>query len=141
MAMVVTGYKAWAAEQVAAVSPRKIQYFEMTCTGANTDTAYDLATTAGTFWTATGGSTAGAAAKKLLYKIGALASYFNDYHGVLKITYIRAAAASGTAFTMAEGTATGIPDIAFASGSAPTSWRLVLSWVMPSEIQPVETSG
>ena len=61
MAFAVTSYNVYATETAKAVSPEVTQYIKFTVTAANTDVAYDLATVGGTFWTAAGGSTAGAA--------------------------------------------------------------------------------
>jgi len=143
MASALTAYKAWIQEADKATGPRHIQYLEMDITGANTDTAWDFATAAGTFWTAaeadeTYGATA-TLARKLMYQIAEKAAYFAGVLGEVDLQYAREIAASGADYTMAAGTASNIPDLTFNSGNAPTSIKAVLRWVLSEDQTGIET--
>ncbi len=96
-----------------AVNKRYRQRMLLSITGANTDVTYDLGTYAGTFWTATGGSTAGAAALKAIADIQIRAKSFRGLGGTgiagkvqvdssyTKIQAIDSTASSGGAATEA----------------------------------------
>lgn len=145
MTQAITTYKAWAVAGDKAVSPEFVQYLELSGTGANTDTAQDYGTAAGTLWTAaladvTYGTIA-AAAKKILYELGEKADFFLGVFGDLVKSRARLASASGDHFAMAAGTATGTVDLTFNSGNAPTSWKIVFGWKMGAGVQPVNISS
>lgn len=76
MTFAVTAVKAYAVESSEPLQARFIQRLELDVTAANTDTAWDFGTYAGTFWTAAGGSTVGAIALKAFKDIQVLAKAF-----------------------------------------------------------------
>ena len=76
MALVVTAVSCQGVEMEEAVNKRYRQRMVLSVTGANTDVTYDLGTYAGTFWTATSGTDAGAAALKAIKDINVRAKNF-----------------------------------------------------------------
>lgn len=141
MAFAITGYKAWGIESSKAVSPEIVQHLEMTFTAANTDVAYDLGTTAGTFWTSAGATTIPAAFKKMLYDFCAHAQYPLPTGGSIVATYSRGAAAAATVYTEVGGTVTNCQDLLFNGGNAPVSGTMVYSWKMKPEFNVVTISS
>ena len=142
MAFAVTSYNVYATETAKAVSPEVTQYIKFTVTAANTDVAYDLATVGGTFWTAAGGSTAGAA---VLNTIKKMIPELEMAHPLLcnaTMSRLRAASASSSSNYSQTFTAGNIcPEIAFNSGDAPTSETIIISAKMKAGWMPVSISG
>ena len=141
MAFAITGYKAWGKETTKAVSPEVIQYLEMNFTATNTDVAYDLGTTGGTFWTSAGATTIPAAFKKLLYDFAGSAAYPLATGGTIVSAYSRAASAAATTYTEIGGTVTNVQDLLFNSGNGPVSGTIVYGWKMKPEAGLVTVSG
>lgn len=76
MTFAVTAVKAYAVESSEPLQSRFIQRLELDITATNTDTAWDFGNYTGTFWTAAGGSVAGAAALTALKDINVYAKCF-----------------------------------------------------------------
>ncbi len=134
MAFAITKFKAYGIRAEGAVRPHTQQVASFTLTAAATDIAYDLGTTAGTFWTsaeanATYGSLATAVKSLLLTRLpgllpdGALVACESE---VLQTFIQVASGASGTQYTLA--ISASMPTITFVSASAPTAWVLNLRW-------------
>lgn len=81
MTLAVTAVQCKGIEVEEAVNKRYRQKMILSITGANTDVTYDLGTYAGTFWTATSGSTPGAAALKAIKDIQTRAKSFRGIGG------------------------------------------------------------
>lgn len=134
MAFALTKFKAYGLRAEGDVRPHAQQVFSFTFTAANTNIAYDLGTSGGTFWTSaiadtTYGSLATAVRTLLLTSLpgllpdGALVACESE---ILE-TYIQVASgASGSQYTLA--ISSSLPTITFVSGSAPTAWVLNLRW-------------
>lgn len=63
--------------------------------------------------------------------------------GVVRVAVQKAAVApvAGQYEVAMDGTNTHLPDISFASGDAPTSWTVVLSWELPDGVLPIEAQA
>ncbi len=112
-------------------------------TAADTDTALDLSDSAGTFWVeaeadATTGALATAASSVIFDQLAAVNS------GLLSISLVdeqaryQGAAASGVVYTVV--VTDSLPDLLFASGSAPTAYTVVLKFVLANGQEPVRAS-
>ena len=141
MAFALTGYKAWGTETSKAVSPEAIQYLEITFTAANTDVAFDLGETAGTFWTAVGTGTIPAAAKAAYLDFCSRAQYSLATMGSHNMVWSRGSAAGATVYTETAGTVTNSRNIAFNSGSALTAGTIVWAWKMKPDTSVVTANS
>lgn len=226
MAFAVTSVKCYGIEAEEPVNKRYGQRMILGITGLNTDVTMDLGTYAGTFWTAAGGSTPGAAALLAIKDIQTKALSFRGVGGssiagkaqadssFINIFALDTAASLGGAATEAvtltgalstdsilgvsqkvkganstalngfntlidngitlswtanpgansvatvllqrsgvttpvvgtyfltmDATNTQLPDIKFVSGDAPTTYSLILEWVLKDAEQPVELAA
>ncbi len=108
-------------------------------TAANTNVAYDIGTYAGTFWTAVGSTSPGTYGLKAIKDIQVAARTFIYVGGTgINGNYQGAAAAAGVYTLIMNATNTNIPDILFASGSAPTAFKIVLQWSLLDGETPIE---
>lgn len=143
MAFAVTKFNAYGVLNANATQKRGIQRVELTITGANTDTAYDLGTTAGTFWTsavadATYGGVATAARTFILTTLNGQVASTIGIRSQQLLARLQAAAASGTSYTLSVASVTTpVPELAFASGSAPTSGVYVIEWLLADNTEPL----
>ncbi len=108
-------------------------------TAANTDVDLDISDATGTFWAAVDATDLGVAAKSFVFT--ELAGVNN---GLLSISLVdnqnryQGAAASGVVYTVA--VTSSLPDVLFASGSAPTAYAVVLKFVLAPGQEPVRAS-
>ncbi len=149
MAFAVTKFTAYGRLNTNPTIKRGIQLVELTITGANTDVAYDLGTTAGTFWTsavahATYGGIATAARTFILTTLTAqVASILGVQAQALctPVGRINAATASTNTYTQAvAAVTTPMIELAFNSGNAPTSGTYVFEWLLADGMQPLTAS-
>lgn len=83
MAFALTKVRAYGIEVDEALNKRVRQYLHLTGTAANTDTAFDFGTYAGTFWTAVGGTQPGIDALKAIKDIQTRSEIFLDAQGTV----------------------------------------------------------
>ncbi len=149
MAFAVTKFNAYGRLNTNATPKRGIQIVELTITGANTDIAYDLGTTAGTFWVsaeahATYGAIATAAKTFILTTLyGQVASIYSVSAQALctPVGRINAATASSNTYTQAVAVVTTpMIELAFASGSAPTTGTYIFEWLLADNTEPLTAS-
>lgn len=149
MAFAVTKFNAYGVLNSNPTVKRGVQRVELTITGANTDVAYDLGTTGGTFWTsavadATYGGIATAARTFILTTLTAqVASVISVWSQQLctPVGRINAATASSNTYTQAvAAVTTPMIELAFASGSAPTSGTYVFQWLLADNMEPLTAS-
>lgn len=144
MTFALTSVKAYGIEGEEAVNKRYTQRLILHVTSANTDTALDIGNPSGTFWTAVGSSSdqavAGLAAlkniqTKALTYIGAMCTQMAAFAQV-------ASGPSGSQYTVAmDSTYTQLPKFTFVSGSAPTTYDIVLNWILKDAEVPTEVSA
>ncbi len=146
MAFAVTKFNAYGLKNTNQTIKRGIQKVELTITGANTDTAYDLGTTGGTFWTsavahATYGEIATAARTFILTTLTAQVGTTLGIKSQELLARLQAASASSTDYiqTVAAVT-TPVPELAFHSGDAPTSAVWVIEWLLADNMEPLFAS-
>ncbi len=149
MAFAVTKFTAYGRLNSNPTPKRGIQCVELTITGANTDIAYDLATTGGTFWTsavahATYGGIATAARTFILTTLTAQVGTFVEVLSqalLSSLTRLPAATVSGDNYTRVVTTVTTpVIELAFNSGNAPTSGVYVLTWLLADNMEPLTAS-
>ena len=141
MAIEVTGYECWLEDLEAATSPRQKQYMKFTCTAANTDTDWDFGDAGGNLW-ASAATTSGAAAQKICAQIQSKAEFFAGILGDLHMKYDREVAASAADYIIGAGTSwDNIPNLTFASGSAPTAIDIVFCWILGKGQTGITASG
>ncbi len=136
MAFALTRFKAYGRRHEGENRSHAEQVCELHITAANTDTAYDLDNSAGTFWTAalanaTYGTLATSALRAFLTDIVAVKHRCIGVTGEALISdFIRVASgASGLQYIVAVGTTTAhMPNLTFVSGSAPTAITLFITW-------------
>lgn len=146
MAFAVTKFSAYGRLNTSATAKRGVQFVELTITGAATDTAYDLGTTAGTFWTsaeahATYGAIATAAKTFILTTLyGQVGTVIGVDSQALctPVGRINAATASSNTYTQAvAAVTTPMIELAFNSGNAPTSGVYVFQWLLADNTEPL----
>lgn len=143
MSFAITKFKAYGIRAEGAVRPHCQQVFSFTFTAANTDIAYDLGTSGGTFWTSaiadtTYGSLATAVRTLLLTRLPGMLpdSALVGIQGEPIKTYIQVAAgAVGSQYTLA--ISSSMPTITFVAGSAPTAWVLNLTWNLADGMEAI----
>jgi hypothetical protein len=82
MAHAVTSYKAYGIYRDEALTEKAIQVLQLTGTAANTDTAWDLGTYAGTFWNAVDATALGARALQVIKDVQTKAEAFLGIAGL-----------------------------------------------------------
>lgn len=112
-------------------------------TAADTDTALDISDSAGTFWTdveadATYGALGTAAASVVFNQLAAVNDGLLSISLVDNLNYYQGAAASGVIYTVVM--TDSLPDLLFASGSAPTGYTVVLKFVLTNGSEPVSAN-
>lgn len=139
MAFALTGFQAYGMESDEAVTKKFVQYLRLDITAANTDTALDLGTYAGTFWTAVGGTEPGATALKTIKDIQTRAKQLVLVSGEALINRDKVlTVANANEYSVAtNATNTHLPDIAFHSGDAPTSYSVYLMWDLNNSAYPI----
>ncbi len=149
MAFAVTKFNAYGVLNTSPSIKRGTQLVELTITGANTDVAYDLGTTGGTFWTsavadATYGGIATAARDFMLTTLyGQVASCINVSSQQLNdpVGRYQAGSASSDTYTKAvAAVTTPVIELAFASAHAPTSGVYVYEWLLADNTEPLFAS-
>ena len=127
MAFKLTAFEARSLELQNVSFKRGIQQVVLTITAANTDTDLDIGDETGTFWTAAqaDGTYGGMAALALaaLKAIMANAAHMIDWHCPQLTGYIQAAVPAGSQYQVAVDTLG--YDFTLASGSAPTSYKMI----------------
>lgn len=135
MAFAVTAYKAYGLPIEQPVDEKFIQVYELTYTRAAADVDADIGDSAGTFWTAAGGTTLGAAAKaailSILPRVGALKSC--ELTGDAEYM-LRAAAAGASAYVLST---PATPTITHANDGTNTTIKAVLAWTLNPSDMPV----
>jgi ATP-dependent Lon protease len=135
MAFAVTAYKAYGMPVVEPLDEKFIQCFEMTYTRGAADVDADIGDSAGTFWTAAGGTTLGAAAKaallSILPRVGALKSC--ELTGDAEYM-LRASAAGASAYVLST---PATPTITHANNGTNTTIKLVMAWTLNPSDMPV----
>lgn len=114
------------------------QVVRVDITALNTDVAYDFSTSAGTFWTsAIADATYGAVATALrTFLLTNLQAKVDKLIGVFLLdeqARLQAAAAAGTSYTVS--VASHLPNLTFASGSAPTALTLLMRFSLKDGFQ------
>lgn len=134
MSFALTRFKAYGIRASGATRQHVQQVAVLGITAANTDTAMDIQTLAGTFWTAaianaTYGSLATAARTKIFTDITGVMAHFVSAHAPALFTRLQVTTATtGTEYNTA--LTAGIPGFAFVSGSAPTAFTLTITWLL-----------
>ncbi len=149
MAFAVTKFTAYGIKNTSPTIKHGVQRVELTITGANTDVAYDLGTTGGTFWTsavahATYGGIATAARTFMLTTLtGQVGTCINVYSQQLNdpVGRYQAGSASSDTYTKAvAAVTTPVIELAFASAHAPTSGVYVYEWLLADGMEPLTAS-
>jgi hypothetical protein len=141
MTAVLQKFKAYGLGIEGAIRPKARQVLELHIAAANTDIAYDFGDIAGTFWVGaladtTYGGLADDASVVLLTKIaGVLGEFLGIKSSTLWPRIQVASGATGTQY-VAE-VASGMPELTFVSGDAPTTMVLVLEWTLKDGASPV----
>ncbi len=145
MAFALTSVQAYGIEAEEPVNKRYTQRIILAITAANTDTDLDIGDFSGTFWTAVGSSSAQAVDAQLALKATQLSA---DSLILVQSTslwpYARVSSGSPSAneyHVALDSTNTQLPNIALHSGDAPTSYKLVLDWVLKPQSEPVEVNS
>lgn len=140
MAFALTKAVGYGVEAEEAVNKRYKQVLLLTITAANTDVDLDLGDYAGTFWDAVDGTTVGATALAAIKQINVKALTLLSIGGDAILNKLRVATATNAGEWSAamNSTNTHLPDIAFDSGDAPTSYVVALEWALKDGEEPVE---
>ncbi len=149
MAFAVTKFNAYGRLNTSPTAKRGVQFVELTITGANTDIAYDLGTTGGTFWTsavahATYGGIATAARTFILTTLTAQVGTVVGVESQAlcdPVGRINAATAATDTYTQAvAAVTTPMIELAFATGHAPTTGVYVFKWLLADNMEPLTAS-
>jgi len=148
MAFALTKFKADGIRHTGPTRSHGEQIAVFSITAANTDTALDIATSGGTFWTAaransTYGDLATAAWRMFFDKspYGSIPAAVATngllaVEGPNMVTYVKVLSlTAGNQYTIS--ITSDIPSLAFNSGSAPTSYTLTLRWLLADNLEPV----
>jgi hypothetical protein len=142
MAFAVTAVECYGKEIDEPLTKKFEQTMVLSYTAANTDVDCDLGDYTGTFWTAAGGSAAGATALKSIKAIQIRAQQFAKLGGEALLDRVQGTSAASGVYTAAmDGTNTHIPNLTFHSTTAPTSAKLILTWVLKDNEPPVKVSA
>lgn len=143
MAFALTRVQAYGLEAEEPVNKRYTQRMILSITAANTDVDLDLGDYAGTFWSTVGGSEPGDTALQAIKDVQTRALSLVNIGGDAILNKLRVATATSAGEWSADmnGTNTHLPDIAFVSGDAPTSYVVVLDWVLKAGEVPVEVDA
>lgn len=143
MAFSLTKVQCYGIEAEEPVNKRYGQRMILNITAANTDIDLDLGDYSGTFWTATGASAVGSVALKAIKQIQTLAASLNTIGGdAIRGRFQVATATNAGEYSVAmDTTNTHLPNILFDSGDAPTSYVVVLDWVLLEAQEPIEVDA
>lgn len=143
MAFALTSYQADAIKYMGASQRRAIQTVVLTITGTTSDIDLDIGDDDGTFWTdavadSTYGDIATSALSSLQRIVAQASAVARIYSPEIESSGVRAAAASGTAYTLVHEDKR--PDWAFASGQGLTSYTVYIDYLLNVNTLPVAES-
>lgn len=137
MAFALAKVRAYGVEAEEALNKRYRQFYILDITAANTDTDLDLSDNSGTFWSAVDGSepgdTALATLKDIVTRSDALIAVKSE--PLLSKVQVGTVSGAGEYSVAVTGKR---PDVAFNSGDAPTSYIVVLEYLLKDGEYPVE---
>lgn len=134
MAFQLQAFKAYGLRLEGSTRQQARQVAVLQIAQANTDTALDISSAAGTFWTAAlADATYGALAAAALAKLQAIQAADAAVGGLLSVdppvNYVQVSSgAAGKQYTMT--VTNSLPSIVWVSGQAPTSYVLTLEWTL-----------
>lgn len=140
MAFALTKVQCYGVEAEEPVNKRYTQRMILTITAANTDIDLDVGDFAGTFWGAADATATGLVGLAAIQQISLAAEALHAIGGeAIRSRFQVATAANAGEYSVSmDSTNTHVPNILFDSGDAPTSYVLVLDWVLKAGMVPVE---
>lgn len=142
MAFALTKISAYGIEAEEALNKKYRQFVILSITASAADVALDLgdvtAGSLGTFWTAVSGTEPGATALTAMRDIQTRALTYCGAAGTSIAGYVQGTSVGAGVYTVTmDATATQLPNIAFNAGNGPTSYNLVLTWMLKDNEEPV----
>lgn len=142
MAFALSKARFYQLQQTSPVNRPNLQVLEFDITRANTDTALDLFSVSGTFWTAAGASGLGAKALSALELIASQVAHIVSCQVVGNNAVLAPVSASAGALTYILGNAGTFPvvqpSITLASGSGAVSLKVCLVVALKDGVSPVD---
>jgi hypothetical protein len=122
-----------------AITSKFYQYMHIKITAANTDTAFDLGDVGGTLWGVLDGSAGGLAALNAFKVLITNMESFDCLLGKGIVTYQQVlTGAAGLQYVETLDSTSGLPKLAYVSGSAPTAYDLILKVILKDDTNPIK---
>lgn len=139
MAFALTSAEFYGQEIDEGLTSKFIQFMHLKITAAATDTDFDLGDTAGTLWGALDGTANGLIALGAFQDLITKMESFVSLQGKGIVTYQQVlSGAAGLQYVLTLNSTSGIPELAYVSGSAPTAYDIVLAVVLKDDTNPIK---
>lgn len=122
-----------------ALTSKFVQFMHIKITGANTDVDFDLGDVGGTLWGVLDGTANGLIALNAFKDLITKMESFVSLQGKGIVTYQQVlSGAAGLQYVLTLNSTSGIPELAYVSGSAPLAYDIVLAVVLKDDTNPIK---